>query len=418
MYKTLFLLSLIISIGITEAQTNYKVLFLGNSYTAVNNLPQIVKDIANSTGDTLSFESSTPGGSTLQAHSTNPASLSLIGQGDYDYVVLQEQSQLPSFPLSQVQQSVFPYAQLLDSLINFYNPRAETVFYRTWGRKNGDASNCATWPPVCTYAGMDSLLALRYQMMADNNEAFVSPVGEVWKYIRQHHPSIELYDSDESHPSQAGSYAAGLSFYTTFFRKDPAQVSFNYTLTSLDADFIKQAVKAVVYDSLGKWNIGNWDPQAMFTAVYHSNYQLEFSNASLNSDTYFWDFGDGSTSGSVAPVHTFAGPYQYNVKLIAYKCQLADTLIIPVNPILVGQVENTLASVQIFPNPAREEILISGTEEHHSARLYNADGREMIQIEMISGKAVMDVRNLSRGIYFLMLRNSAGAYTTEKLILD
>ncbi|PKN95755.1 MAG: hypothetical protein CVU43_24110, partial [Chloroflexi bacterium HGW-Chloroflexi-5] len=117
------------------AQDTLRVLFLGNSYTYVNNLPQIVADMARSTGDSLIFASNTPGGYTLEGHSTNATSLSLIAQGGWNYVVLQEQSQLPSFTDSEVQSMVFPYARKLDSLINVADTCTETVFYMTWGRK-------------------------------------------------------------------------------------------------------------------------------------------------------------------------------------------------------------------------------------------------------------------------------------------
>jgi hypothetical protein len=166
------------------------VLFLGNSYTYVNDLPKTIADMALSTNDTLIYDSNCPGGYTLQGHATNATSLNKIKQGNWDYVVLQEQSQYPSFPINQVETDVFPYAKLLDSLIHVSNPCAETVFYMTWGRKNGDASNCPSWPPVCTYNGMDSLLRLRYETMATSNKALLSPVSVVWKYLRTNNPLI------------------------------------------------------------------------------------------------------------------------------------------------------------------------------------------------------------------------------------
>ena len=105
-----------------------RALFLGNSYTAYNNLPQLVADAAASAGDVLLFGSNTPGGYTLQGHSTNATSQALIATGTWDYVVLQEQSQAPSFPLSQVEAQVFSFAALLDDQIHVANPCAETVF--------------------------------------------------------------------------------------------------------------------------------------------------------------------------------------------------------------------------------------------------------------------------------------------------
>ena len=89
-----------------------RVLFIGNSYTEVNNLPDLVQRVAESAGDVLEYQSNTPGGCTFQQHCTN-RSMELVRQGGWDVVVLQEQSQLPSFPQSQVEVELFPYAQQL-----------------------------------------------------------------------------------------------------------------------------------------------------------------------------------------------------------------------------------------------------------------------------------------------------------------
>ncbi len=91
----------------------------------------------------------------------------------------------------------------------------------TWGRKNGDDTRCNAQPEVCTYEGMDNLIYQRYVEMARVNEAILSPVGKVWRSIRQQDPSLELYDTDQSHPSYLGSMAAAYTFYTIIFKKIP-----------------------------------------------------------------------------------------------------------------------------------------------------------------------------------------------------
>ncbi|MBK9318567.1 MAG: hypothetical protein IPM91_06900 [Bacteroidetes bacterium] len=128
-----------------------KILFIGNSYTASNNLPQLFTDLALSMGDTVFVDSNTPGGYTFQGHTTNATTLAKINTQPWDFVFLQEQSQLPSFSPPQVAVDVYPYARMLDSLIYVNDSCTETVFYMTWGRKYGDAGNCANWPPVCTF---------------------------------------------------------------------------------------------------------------------------------------------------------------------------------------------------------------------------------------------------------------------------
>ena len=240
----------LISIVWVYAQST-RVLFIGNSYTSVNDLPSLVSQIYSAAGETLDYTMSAPGGSTFQQHCS--ASLPYIQQGGWDYVVLQEQSQLPSFPINQFMQESYPYAQELCSLIRQYNPDAKIVFYMTWGRKNGDPQNGQYYPPLNTYEGMDSLLHARYLLMAQDNESCVSPVGAVWHQIRDQYPDLELYQSDGSHPSYFGSYVAACSFYTSFTGRNPLDISWNGTLDGNIADIAKNAVKRVVYDSLSKW---------------------------------------------------------------------------------------------------------------------------------------------------------------------
>ncbi|MFT3910062.1 MAG: PKD domain-containing protein [Ferruginibacter sp.] len=303
--------------SVSYCQITKRALFLGNSYTDVNNLPQIIVGIAHSMGDDLYFEKNVPGGFRFEDHYDNTTSINKIKAGGWDFVVLQEQSQLPSYPENSVQVWVYPYAHLLDSLINAYNNCGETMFYMTWGRKNGDASNCGWWPPVCTYEGMDSLLYERYMKMTNDNNAVVSPVGQVWKYIRQHYPTIELYHPDQSHPSLSGSYAAACCFYTCMFKKDPLAITFDNGLPPTDAANIRIAVKNIVYDSLMKWQVGKYDPVAAFNFVTGTGNEISFINSSVNASNYAWDFGDNNTSADINPVHTYTADGIYTVKLTA-----------------------------------------------------------------------------------------------------
>lgn len=379
---------------------------MGNSYTYVNNLPQIVADMAKATGDTLEFESNAIGGYTLNNHSTNALSTAKIKQGKWDYVVLQEQSQLPSFSDAQVEEEVFPYAKILDSLVHLYNPCAETVFYMTWGRKQGDASNCAFWPPVCTYEGMDSLLNLRYRKMAEDNKALVSPVGEVWKYIRKNNPGIELYQQDESHPSVAGSYLAAACFYTTFFRKNPAEVSYNYNLTVTDAETLRAAVKKEVYDNLLKWHIGEYDPVAQFNYTINVN-TVTISNNSKNTTNWKWDFGDGDTSTQKNPVHSYKQNGNYLLKLMTDKCGRYDTFAkeITIKDLLGLHKISNLSLLKLYPNPAQKSITLQLSNEitTNNYVLCDQTGRAVMSGWLQNSKTTLDISTLPPGIYFITI---------------
>lgn len=390
-------------------------LFIGNSYTYVNDLPQMVADAATSAGDTLFFDSNSIGGYTFQQHSTNATTLSKIAAGNWDFVVLQEQSQYPSFPIEQVEAEVFPYAKKLDSLITISNPCAETVFFMTWGRKNGDAGNCAAWPPVCTYEGMDSLLNLRYRMMAESNDAILSPVGALWHYIRQNFPTIELYNADESHPSVAGSYAAACSFYTVLFRKDPTLITFNSTLSTTDAQNIRNAAKLIVYDSLMTWHVGEYDPLSSFTYSVSGANEATFTNTSAFADTYVWDFGDGDTSSAVDPVHAYLSAGTYTVELIAGKCGMSDTSesAVVVGPMGIEQQDTELqAEWQIFPNPASDVIVVrmQDTRPFHY-EIYSITGSELLDGQFEKEHKRVEISSLPDGLYFIRLYDQNGTFS-------
>lgn len=407
MKKTFTFLFLLLLFFISESQTTLKVLFLGNSYTSVNDLPGLTALVAKSAGDSLIYSSNTPGGYTFNQHSTDATSVSQINQGEWDYVVLQEQSQYPSFPDAQVQSEVFPYATALNDMIIAADSCTETVFYMTWGRKNGDASNCAAWPPVCTYEGMDSLLHLRYMMMAQNNNAEVSPVGAVWHYLRTNAPAIELYSADESHPSPAGSYAAACTFYTSMFRKSPLNITYDYSLSSSDASTIRDAVKTVVFDSLAHWFNVDEIPSAAFNAN-HNGLQVTFTSTSVNAHHFYWSFGDGATSTDENQVYTFGAPGSYTVTLITEYCGLYDTTSQTIAVAPVG-IETMNSNVAFFPNPVRNILTISAENEISYIAISDASGRIVLVKNRISRqKTEIDLSSLEDGIYFVRVETQTG----------
>ena len=411
-----FTLVLAIFISFNLYSQSKKVLFIGNSYTGVNNLPQLVYDAAISVGDTLIFEKHTPGGNRLMNHASNPTALAKINSNDWDHVVLQGQSQEPSFSDAQVEAEVYPFATILCDSIRANDPCTRPVFYMTWGRENGDASNCVSWPPVCTYEGMDSLLNLRYRIMGDDNEAYVSPVGAVWHYIRDNHPDIDLYSSDGSHPSLAGSYAAACTFYSILFQKNPTLVSFNSSLSESDANTIKEAAKVIAFDNLSEWNVGTFDPIADFSFTQNGT-EVTFNNNSTFADSFQWIFGDGEVSTDANPIHTFPNNNTFTIQLIANKCGIADTTTVDVSIDVVASNNISKTEIKIFPNPIEDLITINGIPENSTIMIVDASGKEWNQINNQTESVRFSLSKLNQGIYFIKIQNRSGElFFVEKII--
>merc|ERR1712192_372877 len=126
-----------------HSSTHKNVLFLGNSYTdgagGCEPVPFIVQKIAEGAGFSATTDRSSPGGKTLEWHATN--SLDRIRNGDWDVVVLQDQSQRPSFGSGYVYNNILPDVRTLP------------VFFQTWGKMDGDTGNCgpAPYDALCTF---------------------------------------------------------------------------------------------------------------------------------------------------------------------------------------------------------------------------------------------------------------------------
>lgn len=320
-----YLLLLLTGTAMAQSQTR-KVLFLGNSYTYENNLPQLISQVAASTGDVLVYDGNLVGGYTLQAHAADAVSLNKITAQNWDYIVLQEQSQRPAFVNPT---AFFEGFSSLSGYIKQHRPCTQITAFMTWGHQNGDVQNCPQVPYVCTYEGMQNLLQSRYLSAATLGSAEVTPVGVVWRYIRENYPSINLYQPDGSHPSAAGSYIAACCFYTSLYRKDPTLITDNYVLDVNTAMIIRNAVKTLVYDAMQDWYIGRYVPVSYF--YYHiidgaNNVKLN-GNSLQNKDWFVWEFGDGATSQELQPVHSYAADGTYTIKLTSGKCYLGQDII-------------------------------------------------------------------------------------------
>lgn len=405
-----------------QAQQSKQVLFIGNSYTQVNNLPQMVADVAASMGDTLTYEENTPGGCTFSQHCSNQ-SMALIRQGGWDAVVLQEQSQYPSFPQSQVENEVFPYAQRLVDSVYAHGWCTEPMFYMTWGRENGDQQNAQFFPVLGTYEGMDSMLCLRYMQMASDNDASVCPVGRVWRYLRKNHGEINLYQSDGSHPSVEGSYAAACAFYTMLFHGDPEEITYGAGLEDATAQAIRSAVRRVVYDTLATWQ--RVPPAVQVLEVDTPQYMsCSFALDFIACDTVLCDWGDGTTEVLVPTTsnvrHLYADTGNYTLTFTAIRHCLTTTTIMmfhateePSEPQGINDVDEE--RVIISPNPASQTVQVTHPEAV-AVELCSLDGRVQATQTLQGLSCTFNLANLPAGVYLIHIVLPRGS-VERKLIV-
>ena len=209
-----------------------KILFVGNSYTGGirKTVTKLIKASPHSETQ-LSFIN--PGGKTLSFHLENKATVEKIRTGGFDFVVLQDQSQTPAIFPDRFQKAAIALDKIIDQ------SGAQTVFYQTWGRRDGDKQNFKMFPD---YASMQKALSTNYASAARVCHATLAPVGETWSAVRQKDPKlgVALYHKDGSHPSSKGAYLAACVFYATIFQEDPRKLTFTNGLPELEAKLIQE----------------------------------------------------------------------------------------------------------------------------------------------------------------------------------
>lgn len=410
-YTTLLLLAIFCLLGISAFAQPKKVLFIGNSYTAVNSLPWLVYSVALANGDTITTDVNSPGGFTFQGHTTDSVTLAKINSQQWDYVILQEQSQRPSFPPAQVANQVYPYATQLVNLIRANNPCTEIVFYMTWGRKNGDASNCAGWPPVCTYEGMQARLRESYMEMGLQNDATVAPVGAAWSYAISQGFAFDLFSPDESHPSMFGSYLTANVIYSTMFNKSTIGNPFHTTITTQEAALLQDVAHAVAIDSISTWyQYGSLINASFATNVTGS--QATFSNSTTNATSYLWNFGDGTIGTGVNPVHTYTSNGVYTVTLTASNSCKSVTVSqqVVIGPTAIDEsatCELTVTSQRLLKTNC-ENGFFSKVEVN------GVDGRKVYEAIFRNN---MQLPDLTKGIYFIRL-SGRGKDLIRKVVIQ
>jgi len=242
--KRIILFLLILSYSNFAVAKNTHILFIGNSYTYVNDMPKMVEKLSKSDSDIGSsfiIEQVTKGGAKLIDHWNDKEALNKIQSKNWDYVVFQEQS---SWALYK-----FDYDNSYRVAPKFRRASVSSVknkiLFVTWPRKPRSNWYRGKTSKIFKNAGyMSSELNKRSKKLAGYLGASEIKIGDYWNFMSKKYPNINLYDKDNSHPSLAGSYFNALLFYKVFSKsKNIANIDYvPQGLSQEDAKLLKMIV--------------------------------------------------------------------------------------------------------------------------------------------------------------------------------
>lgn len=216
-----------------------RVLFFGNSLMFFNDMPSLFKNLAEKSGKEIYVDSVTRGSATISdfANSTTDVGSQAyrkLQTQSWDYVIIE-----PSRRTTPYENTVFEAelaaAKVMQRLAT--NAGAEILLYCVWGNNDGTLTEYNATNPIAMVKGK-----VHYDYSRKDHVAFLRTVSErisqalggvgiidagyAFENSIAEYPSINLYDTDERHPSLEGSYLAAATVYATIYGQSPENIGF------------------------------------------------------------------------------------------------------------------------------------------------------------------------------------------------
>lgn len=232
---------------ILDKSKRYNFLFVGNSYTHYNTMPEsIFGPIMKAAGYNVYVKKVTKGGWYLidSANSNDEVGAQVdtsFKTMKYNYVILQEQSTCPASTPGKFYDGVRALAEKVRA------NGAEPILYGTWGRKKGHSVLTDNgW----TNESMTWMISAAYEAIGAELDIPVAFAGLAFYDVYTNHSAgLNIYDDDLTHPSYAGSYLAAMTIFAKITGIDPTTVDYDGSLTAEAAAILKEAARKAVFET-------------------------------------------------------------------------------------------------------------------------------------------------------------------------
>lgn len=225
------------------AKKGDKILFVGNSHTYVNDLPQIFYEMTEAFGVECDVYDLTDGGYYLEQFADVKDELGAkldegLKANDWDFVILQDNTNASAS--GNPEKDMIPYVEELDKKIKA--AKGQTALFMTWAPKNGISSGMFK----LSREEIQETIATSYEMAAEKIDGLLCPAGVALLKAAEQYPEIELWDEDGMHPSMAGSYLASCVIYAELFQKSPEGCTYTADLGQDVAEKLQTIASEVV----------------------------------------------------------------------------------------------------------------------------------------------------------------------------
>ncbi|HMC02316.1 MAG TPA: hypothetical protein VKN14_14850 [Flavobacteriaceae bacterium] len=179
------------------SESDFNILFVGNSLTYTNNLPELVKQIAQEKGITLGIKTIAKPNYAIVDHWAEGEVQKYIESKNFDYVIIQQGPSSQQEGRNMLIEGGKKYVELCAT-------------------NNAKLCYFMVWPSLTYYHTFDGVIK-NHEDAAIINNALLCPVGLIWKDHFDATNTFDYYGSDGFHPSLLGSQIAANVIVATLF---------------------------------------------------------------------------------------------------------------------------------------------------------------------------------------------------------
>lgn len=212
------------------------ILFLGNSLMYYNDMPQLFANIATANGKKVNVKSVTKGSATIsdfadERTEVGSQAIPLLKNEPWDIVIIEPSRRISPYE-STVKEAELESAEKIRKLAQAAG--GDVMLYSVWGNNNGTVVEYKAITPTNMTEAASHVMGRKShtKFMHEVNLEFAAALGGVKVALAGYafenwiaeYPDINLYHSDERHPSPVGSYLAAAVIYTTVFGENAEKI--------------------------------------------------------------------------------------------------------------------------------------------------------------------------------------------------
>ncbi len=396
----------------TQAQT--KVLFLGNSFTYAYNIPGLFHSLSTSAGISVFVDVNAQSGMAvadeggITGHANDPVSQAKIVSQKWDYIVVQDNQGDYANTIGYIPTSCVDANKILYNQIKANDSCTRIIYFAGWGPVGGVVNGDNT--QACVNRTYGNMLGLNNSIAHE----IVTPISKSWNAALNELPSVNLYYTDDVHPSLAGSYLAASTIFTTIFKMNPANLSYTGGVSAATAKSMRFIADSIVTEAiyLTATNLRAYTPTVSVAG--------NVLTVNGNYSSYQW-YKNGTAVGADSGSYIATASANYQVVVTnSHGCPIRS---MAVNVTITGvENHNKDDSFSVYPNPNNGSFTLSvhALDNSTTIEIKNILGQVIYseKLSVFSGEYAkqLDMKEKGSGVYFVSLKTTNNEVTKKVIV--